>query len=327
MDDRFTKLKNATEQRARFISYQLQGIESSLLGAFISVIASAFISNALGLLKYWLPASFILIWIVLINSLVRSYIPLFKKQKREEARKATKVIKEAKTTDFLSKTNLFILTTKIKNSMPFLKTIGVLFIISFLSITAHELGFVEIDTDFPIVIPLITSLLFLSLPILGNRAVAQLDREDLKIEMKRIGCLGLLITFGYALCFTAALLVLPIWSLVVMYPIYLFTVDTLLSILLVISLQVITALIFINYFSASSVRKEMNVALFNLSRILNRINELPENQPVDDETYQGLQGDYTKAKRYEMSADDTLLVNFYSLVPNSTYLSSINQAQ
>lgn len=325
MDDRFTELKNATEQRARFISYQLQGIESNLLGAFISVIASAFISNALGLLKYWLPASFILIWLVLINSLVRSYIPLFKKQKREEVLKATKVIKEAQTTDFLSKTNLFLIAIKIKNVMPFLKTIGVLFIVSFLSIIAHELGFIEIDADFPIMLPLITSLLFLSLQILGNRAVNLLDKENLKIENKRIGCLGLLITLGYTLCFAMAILVLPVWSLVVLYPIYLVAVDTLLSMILVMLLQVITALILINYFSAGSVRKEMTIALFNMSRILNRINELPTGRSVSDEVYQELQSECTKAKRYEMSADDTLLVNFYSLVPNSTYLSSINQ--
>lgn len=327
MDDRFTELKNATEQRARFISYQLQGIESNLLGAFISVIVAAFVSNALGLLKYWLPASFILIWLVLINSLVRSYLPLLKKRKREEVLKTTKVIQEAQTTDFLSKTNLFVLTTKIKNAMPFLKTIGVLFLVSFLSIIAHELDFIDIDTEFPIVIPLITSLIFLSLPILGNRAVNLLDRGDLKIEGKRIGCFGLLVTFGYALCFTIAILALPIWSLIVLIPIYLVAVDTLLSMLLVMLLQVFTALIFINYFSASTVRKEMTIALFNLSRILNRINELPLDRSISDNMYQELQRDSTKAKRYEMSVDDTLIVNFYSLAPHSTYLSSINQEQ
>jgi hypothetical protein len=112
---------------------------------------------------------------------------------------------------------------------------------------------------------------------------------------------------------------------VVLSPIYILAVDTLLSMILVMLLQIITALIFFNYFSASSVRKEMTIALYNMSRVINRIYELPTGQSINDDIYQKLRIESINAKRYEMSADDTLLVNFYRLTPNSTYLFSISQ--
>lgn len=325
MKKKIQELKNDIEQRAQLISYQLQGIESNLLGAFVSVIGSALIANALGLLKYWLPASFILIWLVLFSSLVMSYIPLFRKKQREVVFKATKVIQESRTLDFLSRLNLFMLTTRIKNSLSLFRTVGVIFVVSFLSIITHKLGYIDIDDDFPIVLPLITSLLFISLQILSYRAISLFDRTDLEIKNEKIGCRGLMITVFYTICFIMAVLVLPVMSLVVLHPIYTISIDTLMALILVMFLQVITTLVFMNYFSASLARKELTIALFNLSKILERINELNTIGDIGEEIYEELHSDYIKAKRYEVVADDSLLINYYSLVPNFTYISSIKK--
>ena len=104
------------------------------------------------------------------------------------------------------------------------------------------------------------------------------------------------------------------------------------SLFIVLVLIAVTSVTFMNYFSASMVKKEMTIALFNLSKILNRINEVALSQTVNEELnneefYDELVSDYIKAKRYEVSADDSLMVNFYSLVPNKTYLSTIDQKQ
>jgi hypothetical protein len=99
-----------------------------------------------------------------------------------------------------------------------------------------------------------------------------------------------------------------------------------LSLIVVIFLLAITALAFMNYFSASLVRKEMGIALFNLSNIQNRIEDLLSNQrTISDETYQELRDEYTKAKLYNMAVDDTLLVNYYSVRPNPAYLSKLDR--
>ena len=301
MTDRLTELKNITEQSSQLIGYQLQSIDSSLLGAFVSVIISAFISKTFGLLIYWIPASFFLMWVILLFSLFKSYIPLMRKRPRNEDTNKTQTV------GLLSVRNMFLITTRFKNAAPHFKAIGIIFLVSFISLVMYKIGVIKEDATFPIIVPIISSLLFMSLPILNHMAIGKLEKMEGELDFTKIGCLALFIIVVYAFAYIFALLVLPIWSLVIMHPIYIYEPITLLAILVVIFLQVITALTFINYFSASSVRKELTIALFNLSKVLNRINDLL-NQTISDEIYHELKEDYLKAKRYEMSADDTLLV-------------------
>jgi len=134
MDNRIIELKTNVVESTQIISSQLSGIESSLLGAFVSIIASAFVSNYFGILKYWIPASFIVIWILLIYSLVLSIIStifsLIKEKKEiqlpvpDEAQKAM----NAKLPS--SAVNRFVFTTKFKNATSFINAIGIVFFLS-----------------------------------------------------------------------------------------------------------------------------------------------------------------------------------------------------
>ena len=337
-----TALKNNVNESAQIISSQLQGVDSNLLGAFIAVISSAFISNALGIIEYWAPASFILMWVIMANSFVRSYIPpLRKKRDRQEwvlgnwaaaVSRLQELLKE-----FLSERNVFIFITRCKNLVPILRAIGIIFFICFISLVMLAKGTIGAYGAISLTLPIVTSLFLIFLPIFWHLALLKLEKGDVKTALSKIGEAGrsalfrMLLGIIFMILFTFfATLVLPVWSLVKLLPMYEYNLSALGSWFIVLVLVAVTALTLMNYFSASMVKKEMTIALYNLSNILNRINKVPLSQTISEKLYGELVSDYAKAKRYEISADDTLMVNFYSLVPNethTTYLSRIAQKQ
>lgn len=326
-----TDLKNTVNESAQMISNQLQGVESNLLGAFIAVILSAFVSNVLGIMEYWAPAAFILMWIILVNSFIKSYLPPFRQRDRQE-RTVKSETATSQLAELFSERNMFSLITRFKNSVPIFKAIGVTFFVTLISLVIHVKGMIEPGSGVSITIPIITSLFLMSLPVLLHLVLLRLEKIDLKAAYRKIseiGCVPLLMILLLAIFAVFAILVLPVWSLVRLYPIYEYNLSGW-SLFIVLILIAVTALVFINYFSASMVKKEMTIALYNLSNILNRINKVPLSQTISEKLYGKLVSDYVKAKRYEISADDTLMVNFYSLVPNetyTTYLSRIAQKQ
>lgn len=337
-----TDLKNTVNESAQMISNQLQGVESNLLGAFIAVILSAFVSNVLGIIEYWAPAAFILMWIIMVNSFVRSYIPpLSRKRDRPEWTlgnwvSISQLFKEL-FKQLFSERNMFLFITRCKNLVPILRAIGVIFFICFISLVMLAKGTIKTSSGISITIPIITSLFLILLPILWHVVLPKLEKSELKTAFSKIGEIGrsslfsMLVWIFFWILFTFfAMLVLPIWSLVKLSPMYEYNLSALGSWFIVLILVSVTALTLMNYFSASMVKKEMTIALYNLSNILNRINKVPLSQTISEKLYGELVSDYVKAKRYEISADDTLMVNFYSLVPNetyTTYLSRIAQKQ
>lgn len=323
MTDRFTELKNSAQQSSQLIEAQLQSIESSLLGASVAVLISALISKTFSLLIFWIPASFLLMWSLLMLSFFRSIIPA---GRRLRSRSRTKRSGNVQTVRSLSDTDHFLITTSFKNATPFFNTIGVIFLASLLSLLIYKIGLIGEGITFSIAIPLVSSLLFMPLPIVINITIAKLEKSKSRLDLTNMGCLASCLILGGAFAYILVLLAFPIWSLLILHPIYGMGLPSVLSLIVVIFLLAITALAFMNYFSASLVRKEMGIALFNLSNIQNRIEDLLSNQrTISDETYQELRDEYTKAKLYNMAVDDTLLVNYYSVRPNPAYLSKLDR--
>lgn len=325
MTNRFAELRNDAYQSSQVIEAQLQSVESSLLGASVAVLISVLISRAFGLLIFWIPASFLLMWLLLIYPILNSLIKLLRRLLRRRNRKERNGI--AQTAGLLSDENtFFLITTGFKNAAPVFKTIGVVFLISFLSLLIYRIGLIGWFISFPITIPLVSSLLFLPLPFLISTVIAELEKRECRLDFANIGCRALCLIVVGAFIYVLALLVFPIWSFVVLSPIYTGGLPHTLSLVVVMILLMITALAFINYFSASQVRKEMGIALFHLSNIQNRIEDLLSNQrSISDKAYQELLEEYAKAKRYNMAVDDTLLVNYYSIKANPTYLSGLDK--
>jgi hypothetical protein len=156
--------------------------------------------------------------------------------------------------------------------------------------------------------------------------IARLEKSKSKLDFTKIGCVASCLIVVGASVYVLVLLALPIWSFVILHPIYIGGLPSILSLIIVTFLLAITALAFMNYFSASLVKGELNIALFHLSNIQNRIEDLLSNQgSIPNEIYQELREQYAEAKRYNMIADDTLLINYYSLRPNPTYLSKLDK--
>lgn len=323
MNDKVSALKNDISESAQMISCQLNGIESSLLGAFASIIVAVFVSNTLGILKYWVPGSFILLWVLIVYSVVTNIFS-GKKLINPETSDEAQTVMNSKLPSL--RVNIFVLTTKFKNVIPFIYSIGLVHFISLLSLFAYRFGIITTEIISSTTVPIITSLVFVLLPFITHWEISVFDKSNLTISLKKMSWLTLLfIVIGSltGLLLAVATFILPVWSLVILYPSYMLTTKVLVSLALVIGLQGITALIFINYFSLNSVKKEMTITLFKLSHIRNRIHDLEPYQPISDETYKGLVKSYDDAKRYEMSADDSLFVTFYSLAPNQTFLANL----
>lgn len=317
MDDKFAALSKNVEQSSRLIGFQLQSIDSSLLSAFISLIVSFLLSESFGLLLYWIPVSFFLMLALFIVSLVSSVL---RTRKQNKERVATDV-----TIFQMSKKTIYLRGVWFKNAGTFFKAISIIFLISLIVVMVRQMGIIGKDVSFSVVIPVISSLLFLTLPVLNNSVIGKLERTKTQLDFTKVGCLGWLLTLLCALVYIGALFALPIWSLVILRVLYVRDFGVILPILVVIFLQVVTTLIFMNYFSAISVKKEMTIALFNLSSVQQRINESVLNQDTSDEVCTGIKEGYLESKRYEISADDTLLVNFYSFAPNPAYLSLLSK--
>lgn len=318
LTDKFAELSNNVDQSSRLLGLQLQSIDASLLAAFVSLVISSFLSKQFGLLLYWIPASFFLMLTVLILSLVRSIIT--NRQVRTEQRNTESRI------SLISERSIFVLLVKFKNAAPLFKTIAVIFFVSFLSLVLEEIGIITNDINYSPVVPVISSLLFLSLPMLSNKAIGILERNRGKLDLSKLGCLGGFFIFIYVIVYIiGGLFVLPILSLIALRSLYIQDVGVALPILLVVFLQVITTLTFMNYFSAMSVKKEITLALKRLSNIQRRINEVVLNQEVNDEVFSEIKEDYLESEPYDISADDSLLVNYYSLVPNPVYLSRLRK--
>jgi hypothetical protein len=342
MEDRFTELKTIVLESSQVIGHQLQSIDSSLISAFLSIAITLALSNLFGPIIYWIPASFILMWLLLIYSLVKFiYDIFFKILKAVKINNKVIQVKQERTESipiiYNKNAIIFQLKTMFIRSSPIFKSIGVIFFISFTLLMIVNI--VNMDTfSIPILlkgiprfstkIPIISSLLFMSFPILVNYTITNIDklkRINVKFGCKRI-LLFMLFTIIILSALGCVLFVLPILSIIVMKPIYIQGWSTMLPISLVTFLLIITALIFINYFSASSAKKELTIALHNLSIIYHRINFLLlSEETIDENIYQELKESYFKAKPYEISSDDTLLINFYSIVPNPTYLSMISE--
>lgn len=336
MANKFTELQINLAQSSQLIGHQLQSIDSSLLSAFLAIIVTIALSNFLGPLIYWIPASFCLMWILSAFSLITQTIKILCASIRQiiQIKRKTELKEppdevQPKSPPYNRNTLPFMLGISLKNSAPLFKALGIIFLVSFAVLVFIVIGKSEEVKSLPnIAIPIASSLLFLFLPILVNIAIGILEKTK-ALDFTKLGCLSIfLILLLATLTIPTIFLVLPILSLINILPIFINEWINILPILLVVLLQMITGLIFWNYFSASSVKKEMTIAILNLSKTHNQITDLLlNNTTISDNTYNELKESYLKAKRYEVYVDDSLLVNIYSLIPNTTYLSVLSEGK
>ncbi len=225
----------------------------------------------------------------------------------------------------LSERDLFLLLVSFKNAVPLFKTIGILFFISFVSLVLKEMNIIGSDIEYPVVVPIISCIIFFTLPILNTKVIGDLEKNRKKLVSVKLRAFNWIIIFLYTLIYVGALFALPIWSLILLKSIYVTDTSVILPVLLVIFLQVVTVITFMNYFSAMSVKREMTFALSKLSDIQQRIDDAILNETTNKSVYSPIKESYLESKLFNLSADDSLLINFYSLFPNPIYLSRLSK--
>jgi hypothetical protein len=324
LENRLEELKAASLENAQIISYQLQSIDSSLLSAFLSVILATLIGNALDLLIYWIPASFFLALFVILRSLFKS---IDRQKKRMIQRKDARTTSIIQTTLFTERT-IFLLLTVFKNTLSILKAVSIIFLFTLIILILYNANIIESNSDFSIVIPFISSAAFVSLSFITNATINSLERNGTQVDLEKMSCIKIIKFLIFCLVFLSlyftALFVLPCLSLVITSDLYTSWPNGILMLSIVIILLIISFLVFANYFSASSVKKEMTNSLHNLSTIVKNINEFKIGLKDNEDKFQELIESYQIAKRYEVLADDTLLINYYSLLPDNSYLLNIS---
>jgi hypothetical protein len=302
----YLELSKKIDLGSRLVGIQLQSIDSSLLNAFISLIITSFLSKQYGLLLYWIPTSFLLMWIVLVFSLIMSQV---RTRSMSEDMRKNKVK--------LSEKGLFLLLLRFKNTAPLFKTIAVIFFVSFVSLVIKD-QLIKQKMDIPVVVPVVSCLLFFSLSIINTKVIGDIENNKKQFLSVKLGTKRWLFIMFYSVVFVGSLLVLPICSLYLLRGIY--SWSTILSPLLVLILQIITTITFMNYFSSMSIKKEMTIALSRYSEIQQRIDYATMNNSMSNTDYSKIQESFEIAKMYNFTSDDSLLVNFYSLVPSPSYL-------
>ncbi len=321
MEKELKKLKILVSGSAAYTKSQLQGIDTNLLvGSLISLIITLGISIFSNVLLYWIPSSFILMFLWTI------YSTIFLRKKQN-----TNVDGNQKS--LTEKQVVFGSYAFSKNFTAITNAIGIMFGINFISLVFYITKIINTEISFSTKIPIISTcaiiglIIFVSVYLNGlYKKGSSITKEvtnlpSLILEKGKKGCFLMVITLLFGLF---AFIVLPIWTLVVASPIYASKIENIPFILLVLVLQIIIILSFSSYFSSISAKKELTNAITNYSILDNMISQHLISNSIDENTYKELLNLYRDAKCFELKVDDyAKIVNFYLLFPNKIYFDNL----
>ncbi|SDK33109.1 hypothetical protein [Methanoculleus thermophilus] len=302
-------------------SRQLQNIDKNLLfGSFVSIFIALSVSWQLTIIAYWIPASFLLMYLWGIWSLITTR----KTIKSDNVEQAVEKVKRVTEKDFS-----FYLRMLLDNLKPIVLSVCVIYVITIALLFLVETGLIITANPYSIAIPVIAALIFI-IPALSFDSLmknfeqmtlfafrflahhADRDQESHEWSTGISSVTSLVLT-----CLYLPLLgVLPLCA-------FFITVGSKLNIYLVfvLFLQIITIAILTSYFSSVFVKKELTNALTNYADLIGLINGMIINNEYDEEAAKRLSKIYLTSKNYDFMIVDTLkFVNWYLLIPNRANL-------
>jgi uncharacterized membrane protein (Fun14 family) len=314
------KLREIVNQSSEHTQRQLQNIDSNLLiGSLLSFILALGISFQLKILIYWIPASFLLLYLW-------AFYELFRTRKAFTPENVEEIIQVFQRTD--ENILKFVFTWGLKMTAPIVTAVSLVYIITFIALLATYKT-ITVNQPFYILIPLISALLCAFLPLFldsltkfsekggFNDTFKTLATIKENVSPKRwritLGCLKL----GFIIIFVALALVLPAVSFLITYSI----ISDYIFLIIVLVLQLTFTIISSSYFSSLSVKKELTNTLTSFADIDYKINSLILSKDMKEEYYEKLKAQYLTAKQYDVSVDNSLkFVNLYTTSMNSVYL-------
>lgn len=302
-------------------SRQLQNIDKNLLfGSFISIFIALGVSWQLTIIAYWIPASFLLMYLWGIWALITTK----KTIKSDNVEQAVENVKRVTEKDFS-----FYLRMLLDNLKPIVLSVCVIYVITIALLFLVETGLIITANPYSIAIPVIAALIFIipalsfdsliknfeQMALFGFRFLAHYADRDQDSHEWSTGVSS--VTSLVLTCLYLPFLgILPLCA-------FFITVGSKINIYLVfvLFLQIITIAILTSYFSSVFVKKELTNALTNYADLIGLINGMIINNEYDEETAKRLSKIYLTSKNYDFMIVDTLkFVNWYLLIPNRANL-------
>lgn len=307
-------------QSSEHTQRQLQNIDSNLLiGSLISFIVALGISFQLKILIYWIPASFLLLYLW-------AFYGLFLIRKTFTPENVEEIIQVFQKTDE-NKLKL-VFTWVLKMAASIVIAISLVYIITLIALLASYKT-ITVNQLLYILIPFISALLCAFLPLFLDALTKFSEKGGFNETFKTLATIkenaspkGWHFTLGglklvFVIVYVVLALFLPAESLYITRSI----ISDYTFLIIVLVLQFTFTIISSSYFSSLSVKKELTNALTNFADIDYQINDLILSKDVKEERIVKLKALYLAAKQYDVLVDDSLkFVNFYSLSMNSVYL-------
>lgn len=322
------ELREIVNQTSRHTQRQLQAIESnvSLVKYIIAFIIS--LGLALAMVQYWVPASFLLIYLWSMYGLF-SRRKSFQRENILQGRKAYR--RYGKRTFDYGFVWLF------RNIKPMMQALSTICVVTIIILILIGVGILHTDEGFSIlaiVIPIITAILFV-LPsflldsitrssakgVLSNYLEEFYSSIKKSRKIKRIKVL-MLVAFGLlATLYFVATLFLPAFSVYLSNFIYYPFSSESLWVLFSLALQFIIIAVLSSYFSSLSAKAEFTNTLTNLENVDAEISSLILRGDIATEDVERVKDLYLDAKQYDLRIDEYFkVVPFYFLEMRKAYL-------
>lgn len=314
-------LREAVNQSSEHTQKQIQNIQSNIfLGSFLSIIIAFGISYQLKILLYWIPASFLLMYLWAIYGLISTKDNL----KENNINKNIEIYKK------VGDTNLNIgISCFFKNMSSIVNAVSLIYIVSLIVLVLIANQTIKVNTPFSLIIPSIAALMYIPIPFFVNnleRTIKQHSFKDLFNDVTEFqennkkSHFKLLLVFAkgaFLLVYAIIIMLLPLLALYITLAI----VEEVLFLGLVLILQFIVLVMFASYFSSQSAKRELSNTITNFADINYQINDALLSDEIQSENIERLKKLYLTAKQYDLFVDDSFkFVHIYSLIVHRVHL-------
>lgn len=325
--EKVMNLRNAVNESAQLTKNQVDAIKfHNPLSILISLGISLGLVYWLKIAVYWIPASFLIMYLWGLKGLASSK-KSFEPEKVEQSIEIKKVLKQQQISHGID----WFFT----NLSNFAKATAIIYGISLFILLAINQNWIESTEKVPMLWPILSMIIYLPLPFLLNRtnkfikSIFNEPFEFLEVVKNSFGRKGLSFVLGILKAVFIVIVILgsilaPIVALIQTLGL----VQDWLFFAIVVIVQFISIMILSSYYSSQTASKQLTNSLTNYADINYQINHLMLYNKVDETKYKKLRRLYLTAKPYDLLIDDSMqFIQFYYLIMNRTYVNAIGETE
>ncbi len=317
------ELRDAVNQASEHTKRQFETIDTSnLLTTLFSLLLGLGIAYWLKISLYWIPASFVIMYLWGLKGFSDSK-KSFSPKKVEEAIQIKSIVSKEQINHGIE--------WLLKNVENFAKATTIVYGISFFVLLAISTGWVKTETHISILVPILACLIYLPTPFLINNTKKFFQKSigesfDFLGRVKTFFGSGVLsVLLGilfilFVLFYILGVLLLPAWAFIITF---VFIKEWLFFVIILI-VQLFVIMVLSSYFSGMTVKRELSNAMTNFSDINYQINNILLKGECAEQDVKNLKRLYQTAKHFDLLIDDSFkFVNIYYLIMNRVYIKEI----